>query len=99
MRIVATNSLRAVLTRIATRGSDWVMNTFSQVIEAFGGRFAQAIGVEESHARTMKARDSIPSTRWLDTVRAAEHLGVEGITLDLLARLDAEKSRQREATP
>jgi len=72
------------------------MNSFSAVIEAFGGRFAEAIGVEESHARTMKARDSIPSTRWMATVDAAHKLGVEGVTLDLLARLDAEKSRPRE---
>jgi len=72
------------------------MNSFSAVIEAFGGRFAEAIGVEESHARTMKARDSIPSTRWMATVDAAQKLGVEGVTLDLLARLDAEKSRPRE---
>lgn len=72
------------------------MNTFSEVIEAFDGRFAEAIGVEESHARTMKSRDSIPSTRWMATVDAAQRLGVEGVTLSLLARLDAEKCRQRE---
>lgn len=72
------------------------MNSFSAVIEAFGDKFAQAIGVEESHARTMKARKSIPSTRWLRTVEAAQELGIEGVTLDLLARLDAEKSKNRE---
>lgn len=73
------------------------MNSFSAVIEAFGGQFAQAVGVEESHARTMKARNSIPSTRWAATVDAAQRLGINGVTLDLLARLDAEKSKQREA--
>jgi cellulase/cellobiase CelA1 len=73
------------------------MNSFSAIIDAFEGQFARAIGVEESHARTMKARNSIPSTRWAATVDAAKRLGVEGVTLDLLARLDAEKSRQREA--
>jgi hypothetical protein len=72
------------------------MNSFSAVIEAFGGRFAEAIGVEESHARTMKARDSIPSTRWIATVNAAQELGLPSITLELLARLDAEKSKVRE---
>jgi len=72
------------------------MNSFSAIIDAFDGQFARAIGVEESHARTMKARNSIPSTRWAATVDAAKRLGVEGVTLDLLARLDAEKSRQRE---
>lgn len=72
------------------------MNSFSAVIEAFDGRFAEAIGVEESHARTMKARDSIPSTRWMATVDAAQKYDIRGITLELLARLDAEKSKQRE---
>ncbi len=72
------------------------MNSFSAVIDAFGGRFAEAIGVEESHARTMKARDSIPSTRWIATVDAAQRFGVDGVTLDVLARLDAEKSKTRE---
>lgn len=73
------------------------MNSFSAVIEAFQGRFAEAIGVGESHARTMKARDSIPSTRWMATVSAAQRMGIEGVTLDLLARLDAEKAKPREA--
>jgi hypothetical protein len=73
------------------------MNTFSEIIDAFGGRFAEAIGVEESHARTMKARDSIPSTRWMATVNAAQQLGVPGVTLDLLARIEEEKAKPREA--
>lgn len=73
------------------------MNSFTAVIDAFGGRFAEAIGVGKNHVRTMKARDSIPSTRWIDTVDAAKRMGVDGVTLDLLARLDAEKAKQREA--
>jgi hypothetical protein len=73
------------------------MNSFSAIIDAFGKQFASAIGVEESHARTMRARNSIPSTRWMATVKAARDLGIKGVTLDLLARLDAEKSKQRES--
>jgi hypothetical protein len=74
------------------------MNSFSEVIAAFGkhSTFAEAIGVQESHARTMKFRDSIPSSRWAATVAAAQRRGVKGVTLDLLARLDVEKSKQRE---
>jgi hypothetical protein len=72
------------------------MNSFSAIIEAFEGRFAEAIGVEESHARTMKARDSIPSTRWMATVNAARQLGITGVTLDLLARIEEEKAKPRE---
>jgi hypothetical protein len=74
------------------------MNSFSEIIEAFDGRFAEAIGVEESHARTMKARDSIPSTRWKATVSAAQQLGVPGVTLDVLARLEEKKAKPRETT-
>lgn len=72
------------------------MNSFTQVIDAFKGRFAEAVGVEESHARTMKARDSIPSTRWAATVSGAERFSVEGVTLELLARLEAEKVKPKE---
>lgn len=75
------------------------MNSFSEVIAAFGkhSTFAEAIGVEESHARAMKSRNSIPSNRWMATVTAAKKLGIKGVTLDVLARIDAEKSKQREA--
>lgn len=73
------------------------MNSFSAVIDAFGGRFAEAIGVPDSHARAMKSRKSIPPTYWLETVAAAQKLGIEGITLDVLARLATEKGNTREA--
>lgn len=71
--------------------------SFSAVIDAFGGAapFGTAIGIPDSHARTMKARDSIPSTRWQDTVNAARANGIAGITLELLAKLDAERVRHR----
>jgi len=69
------------------------MNSFAAVIDAFNGRFAEAIGIPDSHARTMKARGSIPSTRWAATVEGAQRLGIEGVTLDLLARLEAEKAK------
>ena len=71
------------------------MNTFSEVIDAFKGRFAESLGIEDSHARTMKARDSIPSTRWAATVSGAERMQVEGVTLELLARLEADKAQAR----
>lgn len=73
------------------------MNSFSQVIDAFGDQFAQAIGIEESHARTMKARNSIPSTYWLRVAKAAEERSLEGVTLESLARLEEDKAKPREA--
>ena len=59
--------------------------TRSDVIRALGDPpgFAKAIGVAESHARTMKARDSIPPEYWQALVAAAAAQGIEGVTLDL----------------
>jgi hypothetical protein len=70
------------------------MNTFTDIIKAFDGKFAEALGVKDSHVRTMKARDSIPYTRWADTVDAAQRMQVPGVTLELLARLGSTKSRK-----
>jgi hypothetical protein len=73
------------------------MDSFSAVIDAFGGPpgFADAIGVPDSHARTMKARDSIPPAHWQRTAAAAIIKKVPGVSLDLLARLAA----TRQAAP
>lgn len=72
------------------------MNTFSDVIDAFGGgpKFAQAIGLPASHGRTMKSRDSIPSSRWLRVVAAAQENGIPGVSLELLARIEAARCDQ-----
>lgn len=69
------------------------MDSFSDVIDAFGGPtgFADAIGVPDSHARTMKARDSIPPAHWQRTAAAAIVKNVPGVSLDLLARLAASR--------
>lgn len=71
------------------------MDSFASVIDAFGGpaKFGAAIGVPDSHARTMRARDSIPSYRWARVVSAAEEMGVGGVTLERLAQLDEAKAR------
>jgi hypothetical protein len=71
------------------------MNTFPEIIDAFKGDFAEAIGIEDSHARAMKARESIPSSYWLRVVKAAEERAIKGVTLELLAALG--EARQRES--
>jgi hypothetical protein len=72
------------------------MDSFSDVIDAFGGpsKFAVAIGRPPSHGRTMRARNSIPAGRWLRVVDAARKYGVDGISLELLARLEAMRGDQ-----
>jgi hypothetical protein len=67
------------------------MDSFSDIIDAFQGTFGEAIGVPDSHARAMKARDSIPDGYWSRTVVAAAAKRIEGITLELLAKLAAAK--------
>ena len=71
------------------------MESFSDVIRALGEPpgFAKAVGVAESHARTMKARDSIPPEYWQALVAAAEARGIEGVSLDLLAGFAARRRR------
>lgn len=45
------------------------MNSFRSIIDTLGsGVIAAAIGVPESHVRTMRARDSIPMIYWFDLV-------------------------------
>jgi hypothetical protein len=73
------------------------MRSFSDVIDAIGGppSFAEAVGIPDSHARTMKARDSIPPGYWPKTVAAALAKGRFDISLETLAAI-AEAKTQRE---
>lgn len=70
------------------------MESFAQVIDEFGGAaaFADAVGIPESHARTMKARSSIPAERWERVIAAAKNLGKENISYELLAKIAARKN-------
>lgn len=65
------------------------MNSFVEIIDAFGGpaSFGEAIGIPDSHARAMKARDSIPDGYWLKTVDAAISREIAGVDLECFARL------------
>lgn len=53
--------------------------------------FARDIGVKPTHAQTMKVRDSIPAPYWSAVVAAAAKRNVQGITLELLAKIAALK--------
>lgn len=74
------------------------MDTFSDVIDAFGGpaAFGEAIGVPDSHARTMKARDSIPAAHWQRVVAASIIKSIPGVSLEVLVRLAAKPARPVE---
>ena len=62
------------------------MDSFAAIIEAFGiGETASALGIDESHVRTMKARDNIPPRYFKRLVDADAALDEpKGITFDLL---------------
>jgi hypothetical protein len=63
----------------------------AEVIDAFGGphKFAEAIGVETSHARAMKTRNSISPDYWPEVVEAAAKMSppIAGVTMERLAQL------------
>lgn len=67
------------------------MKSFSELIDKFGGApaFADKIGIPASHARTMKARDSIPPEHWPAVIAAAQVSGDEPITMEQLLMLRA----------
>lgn len=69
------------------------METFEDIFAAFGGpaRYADAIGIKDFHAQTMRQRGSIPPAYWSDTVKAAQERDIEGVTLETLARIAAAK--------
>jgi hypothetical protein len=75
------------------------METFSAIIDAFGGTsaFGQAIGIPDSHARTMKARDSIPPEHWDRLVKAAIERDIEGISFKRLTEIRSASRRKAEA--
>lgn len=77
------------------------MQSFAAIIDAFGGPgpFSQAVGVSDSHARTMKARGSIPVEYWQIAVEAAKRLGIEGLSLDLFVTLARLKAEERKVSP
>lgn len=78
------------------------MKTFDDVFAAFDGpaRFAEAIGIKDSHAQTMKTRGSIPPAYWNAVVAAAMAKGIDGVTLEALAAIaQARAGRDRAHSP
>lgn len=64
------------------------MRSFSEIIDKFGAAvLARILKVDESHVRTMKARDSIPPEYWGPVVDNAPEYGIEGLDHHKLRRL------------
>lgn len=76
------------------------MDSFSDVIDALGvSVVASILGIAENHARTLKARNSIPPGYFRRLVES-EPGKERGITFDLLHRLlDEAAERRTQAAP
>lgn len=75
------------------------MNTFRDVITAFGGarEFAGAVGANLYTVRSWRQRDSIPAEWWVRVVAAADAAGVSGVSLDALAMIAHDEKRNDAA--
>jgi hypothetical protein len=51
--------------------------------------FAEDLGVQYVTAKAMRRRVSVPAGYWLRMIECAETRGIEGVTLDVLARAAA----------
>ena len=72
------------------------MESFQEIIDAVGvGALARAFGVEESHIRTMKARNSIPPEYWGDVVTAARAAALANISLEALRKMRSARFGRR----
>ncbi|MCY0150593.1 hypothetical protein OEG84_25265 [Hoeflea sp. G2-23] len=67
------------------------MNSFRTIIDQWPSRgdFAADIGVTPQHATNIYTRDGIPSKYWAALVASASDRGIDGVTLDVLARIAA----------
>lgn len=73
------------------------MSGFDQIFSDFGGVsvISKILEIPDSHARTMKARGSIPIEYWDRLIKAASERNIQGVTWENLqsARRDARKVR------
>lgn len=69
------------------------MNTFRDIIKAFGGgaSLARQIGEKPVTVRAWGNRNSIPAEHWLDIERAAQANGLSEISVARMAKLAAEE--------
>lgn len=70
------------------------MTTFTDIINLWPTATELAADVSQTGlvVRAWRNRNSIPAEHWLRVVDAAARRGIEGVTLDLLARIAAGSS-------
>lgn len=69
-----------------------MLRSWDEVFDAAGGpaEVGRAIGVSTEHATAMRRRGRIPSRYWMDLVRDCEARGIESVTYEVLATIDAD---------
>lgn len=74
------------------------ITSFAEIIELWPSavEYARDVAVKDVTARAFKAR-GIPAEYWVDTVEAARRRGFGQVTLDLLARLAAQRAGRRQS--
>lgn len=73
-----------------------MISTYADIIGLWPSAEALADDIGESGVtvRAWRNRGSIPSSRWLDIVAAAERRGLRGVSLEVLASVAAAKSKR-----
>ena len=77
------------------------MQSFHEIMDAWSSDIvlAEDLQIPASHARTMRARGSIPAKYWTPLVAAAQRRGIKGVTIEVLAEIKAAQRRQPEPKP
>lgn len=75
------------------------MKTFCTIIDTFGVPVvATILGLDESHVRTMKARDSIPAEYWGALLEEASRKNIRGLTWKTFKELRERRFKERAAS-
>lgn len=67
------------------------MQTFADIIVAFGGyaKVAEALSIPAGTVSSWKSRNVFPSEHWEKLVATASERGIDGVSLEALARIAA----------
>ncbi len=73
------------------------MTLFVEILNAFSNaELSETLGIDESHARTMRTRKIIPVDHWPSIITAARSKGID-IDFDKLAQARKAKAAERAA--
>lgn len=75
------------------------MMTIPELLDRLGGlkKVPELLGVSAQAVSNMKSRNTIPPKHWLTLVRAAQNAGLEGVTFEAMAELNADQDPALDA--